>query len=401
MKIIQRWLAVSLYIVFFFASFNHAHAQSIQVITAAQAEYIFGQQLTIIADMSEGTNAVDVQVFFRSKGDTNTISGKAALEPSQAVYVHDLSKQSLKPFTEIEYWFSTTMADGTSQSSQVFSFQYEDNRFAWKTMEDAPFRVHWYEGDATFGQMILDVARAGLQRAQGFIDFPQVESLDIYVYASGADLRSSLQLAGLTMIAGHADPALGMIFVSLPTGPGQRMETARQVPHELVHILLYQKLGSKSAILPIWLNEGLASFNEETANPDYYVVLEEASKNNTLIPITQLCNGFPQDGANFFLSYAESDSFIRYLYQAYGASRLELLIDQYADGIACEIAPQSVFNASLADLDRSWKEQEFGYNTSIEVFAPLIPWAIVLGVAVLAPGILILFSTLRPASQKK
>lgn len=401
MKIFYRWLAVSLYAVLFVSLFNDARAQGIQVITGAQAEYTFGQQLTIIANLAEGTTPVDVQVFFRSKGDTNTISGKAALEPGRAIYIHDLAKQSLKPFTEIEYWFSTTLADGSSQSSQIFSFQYEDNRFAWKTMEDAPFRVHWYEGDATFGQMVLDVARAGLQRAQGFIDFPQVENLDIYVYASGADLRSSLQLAGLTMIAGHADPALGMIFVSLPTGPGQRMETARQVPHELVHILLYQKLGSKSSILPIWLNEGLASFNEETANPDYYVVLEEASKNKTLIPITQLCNGFPQDGANFFLSYAESDSFLRYLYQTYGASRLEALINQYADGIACEIAPQSVFSASLAELDSSWKEQEFGYNTRIEVAAPLIPWAIVLGVAVLGPGILIIFSTLRPAQQKK
>lgn len=400
MKALTRWLAVFLVFITFFSIPDQVGAQDVQLITNSLIEYSFGQQVTFIAELPEGLTPVGVQVFFRPKGDTNTVSGQAVLEPGRAVYIHDLARQSLRPFAEIEYWFSTTMVDGTSQVSQVFSFYYEDNRFAWKSLQDGLFRVHWYEGDITFGQMILDVARTGLQKAKQLFDYPELELVDIYAYANGNDLRSSMQLVSLPMVAGHADPALGLMIVSLPSGPGERMETGRQVPHELVHILLYQKLGARYAILPTWLNEGLASVNEENANPFYSEVLDEAAAQKTLLPMSQLCNGFPPDAANYYLSYAQSKNFVDYILKTYGVTKLETLISQYADGIACEIAPETVFGSNLTELDRAWREQEFGYNTKIEVVAPMFPWLTIGAVSLLAPFILLIVFWLRSGSKK-
>jgi len=115
----------------------------------------------------------------------------------------------------------------------------------------------------------------------------------------------------------------------------------------------------------------------------------------------QLCNGFPVDAANFYLSYAQSVSFVRYIHQTYGAAKLETLIGQYADGIACEIAPQAIYGSNLTQLDRSWRDQEFGYNTKIEVAKPIFPWLAVLAVASLAPFILMVLLALRFNPQKK
>ena len=93
-------------------------------------------------------------------------------------------------------------------------------------------------------------------------------------------------------MAGHADPDLGVMVVSVPDGPTQRIEMERQIPHELMHVLLYQLIGNKYQ-LPTWFNEGLATISELYPDPDYYTYLMRAKANDSLIPLTNLCASFP------------------------------------------------------------------------------------------------------------
>jgi hypothetical protein len=117
--------------------------------------------------------------------------------------------------------------------------------------------------------------------------------------------------------------------------------------------------------------------------------------------MSQLCNGFPQEGNNYILSYAQSFYFVRYLYQTYGSNKLEELIGQYADGISCEVASQNILGKGLDQLDNGWREKEFpNNNTQVNVASPLLPWIVFIVLAFMAPGILILYTVLKPASQK-
>jgi hypothetical protein len=141
------------------------------------------------------------------------------------------------------------------------------------------------------------------------------------------------------------------------------------------------------------LNEGTSS--------DFYTSLQEAAISGTLIPMSQLCNGFPMEGNNYILSYAQSYYFVRYLFQTFGSSRLEELTGQYAQGIACDIAPQNVLGSSLAQLDTAWKEQIKQYNdVEVDVISPVYPWLVVAAVILFAPVLLIIFAVIRFASQK-
>lgn len=362
-----------------------------------QVTYFFGQELTITAHLAEGVTAENIQVFLRIKGETTSTSGQMTIEDDTLLYTHDLTTQVLRPFAEIEYWFVLSQASGINQRSDVFSFIYVDNRFDWQSLSDPPFTVSWYEGDLTFGQMVLDKARTGLRSAHALLMVDDPQQVDIYVYASGTELQQALQLGQFSMIAGHADPSRNIMLVSLPAGPSQRLEAGRQVPHELMHILLYEKLGERVGKLPTWLNEGIASLNEEFPNPDYFTVLMDGVDRNSLIPMEILCNNFQRDAAVFYLSYAQSESFTRYIYQRFGISSIESLIESYVDGIGCAVAPESILGASLIELERDWQSEVLGMNPYGRALEAMAPWMVVLAAVLVSPLALVLVRKRKPA----
>jgi hypothetical protein len=287
-------------------------------------------------------------------------------------------------------------ADGESYTSEVFTFYYEDNRYEWHTLKDALFTVHWYEGEVSFAQTVLDNAQAGLVRARSLLPFPEIQPMNIYVYASGLEMQSTLRLGGLRWIAGHADPDLGVMVVSLPAGPDQHRETERQIPHELMHLLLYQYVGQTYYDLPTWLKEGLASANELHPNPDYYTILTSAIEKGTMIPLSSFCQSFPQD-SSIYLAYAEADSFTRYLYQVYGSAGLDTLLRSYVQGSGCINAPAIALGVSLDQLEKDWRRETFGENALLSALANLLPWAILLVVVLAVP----LFLTLASLRSRK
>ena len=70
---------------------------------------------------------------------------------------------------------------------------------------------------------MLDVADAGQERIQDLLALPMPRKLDIYVYADPETMQSALSPGSENWVAGHADPDLGVILVTLPEGPEQRL----------------------------------------------------------------------------------------------------------------------------------------------------------------------------------
>ena len=274
--------------------------------------------------------------------------------------------------------------------SEIFTFKYLDNRFTWQSLEELPFRVYWVEGDLSLGQAVLDAARLGLKRAQSLVDVPVPQELDIYVYPRSSDLQTALQLGGFALVAGHASPELGVVMISVTTGVTQRQEIQRQIPHELLHVLLFTKLGDRSENIPVWLSEGLASLGEATPDPDYYLLLEDAIRNDALLPMESLCRSFRLEASLFYLSYAQSESFTRFLYDNYGSSGLEELLSRYADGVECVRGLEIVYGIPMARLESEWVRQVNRGSRNLGWFEPLLPWLVVLGAAMIVPIFLVI-----------
>jgi hypothetical protein len=297
----------------------------------------------------------------------------------------DTRRLTLSPFSRIHYRFEATLEDGSNISSASFSFEYDDQRFEWQTVESGVIQVHWYGEDAALGQEILNIAQDALQSAQGLLNAPPPEPLRIYAYTSSQDLQSALQLAGQSWAAGHAAPELGMILISVPTGPERKLELERQLPHEIMHLLQYQVMGNQFVQQPVWLIEGMASLAELYPNPEYRRVLEATAASDELLPMETLCAAFPREAGAAFLAYAQSESFTRFLQEKYGTPGLRGLVEQYANGLGCEEAVSAAYGTSLGQLEYRWKQESLGINSGGLAVRNLSPYLLV-SLLVLVPA---------------
>lgn len=353
----------------------------------------FGEAIQFQATLHTSQPIKYALLYFQEHGDTRTevkpvnisILDKASY---QMDYSLDLNEQPMRVFTTIDYRFEVTLQNGEVINGPTKSLDYVDDRFPWQVKQEALFRVHWYQGDLTFAQKALDAAQSGLERIRSILPVQNPPPIDIYIYPNSTDMQQTLQLAGQTWVAGHADPDLGVIVVTIPAGPEQQLLLEQRIPHELLHVWLYQSLGANYTALPTWLSEGLASNAELLPNPDYQITLENAYQKEKLVTMASLCNNFPRDASGAMLAYAQSTAFVSFIQQSYGSERLQNLLNEYVDGVSCDSGVQNALGVSLAHLERQWRRAQFGENPVTLAMSKLSPWLAVFGAVILIPLIL-------------
>jgi len=195
---------------------------------------------------------------------------------------------------------------------------------------------------------------------------------------------------GPAWAGGHADPETGLVIVSLPPGENQDLEVERKIPHEIAHLMLYQATGKGFANLPTWLNEGFASTQERSPNPDYPFLISSTVQKGTLIPLTALCQPFPPDAAGAVLSYAEATAFVRYLQDRFGQEGVRAVVNAYANGASCELGTNvDPVNLPLSQLEVEWREGALAENVTLTAFREFVPWLILLGAIIAGPMLVV------------
>jgi hypothetical protein len=365
--------------------------------------YAFGDYLKISGKIEAPINVRQSMVYIQIHDMSEPFSDHLTITPSGAyIYYYSIKSKPLRAFATITYWIEITNQLGEKKTSPPAILFYEDNRYKWRTLSSSLFSVNWYRGDEMFGKITLDVAEAGLKQARSLIALPQPDNISIYVYANAQELHQTMQLAGQSWVGAHADPDLNIILLSIPGGPEQRLEMERQIPHELIHILLYDKLGDAYSNLPMWLNEGLATMAEMDPNPDYLLLLENARKNNSFLTIGSLCNSFPSDPPSAYLAYAESGDFIRYLHHSYGSAQLTALVEAYRDNVDCAAGVEDVYNQTLDQLEADWRRESFGEVITANALNNILPWLLILITVLGVPtGLTLLIIRKKPHQTTK
>jgi hypothetical protein len=376
---------------------THAYAGSEVLI--ANVEYVFGEKIAFNLEMKSDITVENAAIYFNQIGETTNLVGPLTVKNNgDATYqlegIFNLENLPLAAFQKINYHVKANLSDGNNFTSPDFSFYYSDNRFDWKSLDQAPVRIHWYKDNADLGQAFLDMAFSGLNQIQSILPLPVPENIDIYVYQSIDEMKGAVAAGSQAWVAGQTNPELGLVFLALPPGPDQMLLAKQRLPHELMHLLLANAMSAQPRRLPTWLDEGLAIQAELYPNPDYSLALTNAVENNELFPIEALCNPFPNDAANAFLAYAQSASFVNYLQARFGKSGIQSLFSAFAEGQDCATGTQNALGVSLSMLDRQWREDEFGESAVISATNDLTPWFLLLGV-VLLPLVIGIIGLLR------
>lgn len=349
--------------------------------------YDYGKEIIFQTTILSEQEIKNATLYIQPEGQNTRTESASVNENGEVIVTYDAAASPLRPFAITDYWFQATLQDDSTIESGKNQFTYEDNRFDWMRLEENGFQINWHGKDASFGQTVLDVAIQSLEVGKNYVPADPPEVLRIYVYENASDVQVAMNLGQhKSWVAGHASPDLGVVLVSVPTGPGEKLELERQIPHEITHILQYQLMGANYRQAPMWLLEGTASLAELYPNPDYERVLERAIENDSLIKMEDLCAAFPQEASSAFLAYAQSESFTRFVYTNYGSSGLKSLMDNYENGLGCSEGFSATFKSSLTQEEYRW-QQQLGIHTGSMVIENLAPYFLVLALLMVPAGI--------------
>jgi hypothetical protein len=352
------------------------------------AEVQFGEQISFAATVKSSIAIQDVSIVILDEAQGITHVESLVLQPDGRTEFHyDTRKNALRPFAVVRWNYRFTLPDGTLQHSELFSRRYEDDRFEWQTLESGLLRVNWYAGDADFGQAALNAVQSGLDSVRRLIPADLNQTVEFYIYENLRDLRGTLSPGSQDWIAGHADPALGVVMVAVEPGPDQNAVMGQRLPHELMHVMLYRAAGRGYENIPAWLNEGMSALAEITPNEGYDRVIAEAGARNDWIPLASLCGSFPAETGRAYLAYAESRSVAGYLHETYGSSGLLKLAASYANGADCEQGPDLAFGISLSTMETDWHTSLIGQSALIPALQNITPYLVILLLVLIVPVI--------------
>jgi hypothetical protein len=129
----------------------------------------------------------------------------------------------------------------------------------------------------------------------------------------------------------------------------------RALVHELTHLIVYQATFSPYGQLPLWLDEGLATYNEGELNPVIRSHLETAILEDELISVRSLCSPFSAYTDKASLSYGQSYSLVKYLLDNYGQNKILDLLALLKKGSTYDEALTEVYGFNIDGLDARWR----------------------------------------------
>ena len=345
-----------------------------------EIEYTFEDKAHFVSQISSLGPIKNVILFLRPESSQVTQTITAILDISEGGITSEvwlnLDEVKWQPFSPITYWWQIEFEDGKTTSTPPESFEYIDNREFWSFLEGSQIRIHWQIGDLEFGQSVVDISEQSLASILDDFALSARDLVNIFIYPTVTDLQETLQLSGSSWIRGHSFDNFGVILLAASPDSEGIVHLERNIPHELTHALLAQRLGPSYDQLPAWLNEGLATLEEATPNSLYPAALEDSYQTDKLLPMASLCASFPFDNDQALLAYAQSTSFVKYIKDIYGIGAFVALLDAYQEGTSCEGGVQRVFQRPLTQLEAEWIDYHFTDQASLGLTSSSLLWAL-------------------------
>lgn len=327
----------------------------------------FGDSIEFSVMIESEMVPVRAALFLRTSSDAPFnfhVVDVAPGKPGKASIQFNPQEINLRPFTLLGYYWQIDFSDGTTITTDPQQVSYLDERFTWQMLSREGLIIYWVEGNLEWVQDIYAIAASVLPEIEKTLAKEMSGTFQIYVYPSQTELQNSLRQAGINQASAHTLPEFGVVLIAGESGPETLIRFEREIPHEIVHLVLYERMGPAISNLPAWLDEGLATRFENAPHQVLSSALQQAVDNGTLIDMETLCVGFPISESDQILAYAQSASFITYLIDVYGTGGINQLLDAYMEGTTCTGGVQRVYQRSLGQLESEWKRITLDYAGS-------------------------------------
>lgn len=359
-RFLTRIIGIGLALLLVLGIASPGHAQDSDAITVIQSdvqpEFPDSITFSLIAE-SSAARITEVQLLYGASRSQSLTVVNAIFTPGQQIEAtHQLDTQvfHVPVGVELTYRWIIQDSDGNEIETPRQTFDYLDDRFVWDERTSQGVSVYWYRGGNEFGDELIETTERALENLQRDIGATVVDPVSIYIYADTTDMRAALQSNEVEWVGGQAQPGLGLIIGAI--SPGDTSEVRRIIPHELSHQVLHQATENPYGGVPLWFEEGLAVYNQETHLDYHEFLLDEAARTGDLIPLEALAASFPTDPDRASLSYAQSHSVVRYIIDTYGADGMKGLVNAWKSAIPIDEAVTEALGLTVDELDAAWRQ---------------------------------------------
>jgi len=196
--------------------------------------------------------------------------------------------------------------------------------------------------------------------------------ISLYIYANSKDLQGAMVFPQ-EWTGGVAFTEYGIIAIGVSSGHldwGKRA-LAHELGHLVTHEITFSPYG---AILPTWLDEGLAMHAEGEPDPYLESWLKKAIDEQRLISVRSLSSPFSAKPEEAYISYAQSQSLVEFLIQNYGKDKISHLLTLLKEGNSCDEALTEVYGFDQGGLDELWREYIISQTQPQTGFGCAPPW---------------------------
>lgn len=332
-------------------------------VIASNVDVNFPSQAVFTLEAESHVDIVDVRLYYQvdKMNYAQVVSeGWADFTPAskiEANWVWDMRNASLPPGAEVTYWWMIEDADGNRVETSPKIMHFDDGRYIWQSLnstvpQGGELTLFWYAGGDSFARELMDACQEGLARLTQDIGAYPERPIKIYIYASNNDLKGAM-ISSNEWSGGVAFTDFGIIAISI--SPSELDWGKRALVHELTHLVVRQTTFSPYGQLPLWLDEGLATYNEGELDPFLRPYLEEAILGDELISVRSLCSPFSAYSEKAYLSYAQSYSLVEYLLDNYGQDKMLDLLALLKQGSTYDEALTEVYGFDMDGLDARWR----------------------------------------------
>ena len=295
-----------------------------------------------------------------------------AFEPGSEVvleYTLDTRDLTTPPLMTYLFYWEVKDSNGNKYQSEPVIIRYEDNRYDWQVLENEDIGVWWHDRSQAFGQTIFDIAAEAVAAQQDLFQTDLDFQMLIVISNTNEEFNSWHNIEH-DWIGGQTFSDFGITNQIVQGESYQESWLYGVIPHEISHIFFNHVVHNPVVSVPVWLNEGVAQYNEFISHEWEIGLVESAAENNTLIPLTSLEDGFGSyDVDRVYLSYAEAYSAVAYLVDTYGSEGLSALLKAYKDGEATDKAFQNALGISADQFELDWADSVGAENYQIPT-----PW---------------------------
>ena len=260
---------------------------------------------------------------------------------------------SLPPGATIWWRWRYTDESGNENVSDQQTITWLDSEHNWKTISADKLNLHWYSGEQSFADDLLNAAKNGLLFNETKSGLTADTPIDLYIYANTNDLKDAV-LYEPSWTGGQAFPDHDIVIIGIAQSD---LEWGRDaIVHEITHVLVGHLTFSCLGGVPTWLNEGLAVFSEGELDQSSQRQLDNAVRDDTLLTVRSLSAGFSEVASKAYLSYSQSYSIVNFLIETYGQNKMTELLTYLRDGSTIDDSLITTYGFDVEGLDDAWRK---------------------------------------------